>query len=67
MAFIFEFFAGKGTRFSGKNILLHEAMDHQVGIAPNGGSEMGVMGKSETVMTDVIGGIDGLGLRSNRQ
>ena len=66
-AFLFQFFAGERDRFAGEDIFLHEAMDQEIGIAANGGSEMGVMGESEAVVTDVIGGIDGLGLRSNRQ
>lgn len=67
LAHEFEFFAGERLFFAGKDILLHEAVDHQIRIAADGRSEMGIMGESESVMADIIGRIDGFGLGSDGQ
>ena len=54
-AFIFEFFAGHGLFLSCQDVFLDEAVNHEVGVSANGGSEMGIVRESESVMTDVIG------------
>ena len=36
-------------------------MDHEVGVASYGGGEVGVVGEGETVVADVVGGVEGFG------
>ena len=42
-------------------ITLEQAVDHHVGIAPDGRSEMGVMAEGQSIVADVVGRIDSLG------
>ena len=67
LAFLLEFLAGQCFFFPGEDILLHEAVDHEVGIAANGRGEMGVMAESQAVMADVISRVNGFGLGPDRE
>ena len=42
-------------------IKFQQAVHHQVGVAADGGGEVGVVGEGEAVVADVLGAVVGLG------
>ena len=48
-------------RVSSLEITLQKPMHHQVGVAADGGGEVGVVGEGEAVVADILGAVVGLG------
>ena len=67
LAFILQFFARQCFFFPGEDIFLHEAVDHEVGIATDGRGKMGVMTESKAIMADVVSRVNGLCLGTDSE
>ena len=64
LALLLEHLAHHGTTLL-EEITIEQTMHHAVGITTNGRSEVGIEVESQAIVSDVLGGIDGLGLRAD--